>query len=75
MTLRQMIAPPHLLGRVNATLHVIGRGAIPFGALVGGFLGDAIGLRPTLMVAAGGIAIGAVWLARSPIASERSSET
>ena len=38
----------HLLGRVNATLHVVERGAIPFGALAGGVLGDAIGLRPTL---------------------------
>jgi MFS family permease len=75
MTLRQMLAPPQLVGRVNATLHVIGRGAIPFGALVGGLLGDAIGLRPTLLVSAGGIAIGAAWLARSPIASERVSET
>jgi len=54
----------HLLGRVNATLHVVERGAIPFGALAGGVLGDAIGLRPTLLVAAAGIAHGAVWVAR-----------
>jgi MFS family permease len=73
MTVRQMIAPPQLLGRVNATLQVIGRGAIPFGALVGGFLGDAIGLRPTLLVAAAAIAVGSVWLARSLIATERTA--
>jgi hypothetical protein len=30
-------------------------------------LGDAIGVRPTLFVAAGGITLGAVWLARSGI--------
>lgn len=67
LTLRQVSTPDHLLGRVNATLHVIARGVIPFGALAGGALGDAIGLRPTLLVAAGGIMLGAVWLARAAI--------
>ena len=71
LTVRQLITPPHLLGRVNATLHVLGRGVIPFGALAGGMLGDAIGLRPTLLLAAGGIALGAVWLASSGLARAR----
>ena len=71
LTLRQVSTPDHLLGRVNATLHVISRGVIPFGALAGGALGDAIGLRPTLLVAAGGITLGAVWLARGVIWSVR----
>jgi Na+/melibiose symporter-like transporter len=65
LTLRQLNTPDHLLGRVNATLHVIGRGVIPFGALAGGLLGDAIGLRPTLLLAAAGIVLGSLWLARS----------
>jgi predicted MFS family arabinose efflux permease len=60
LTVRQVTTPPHLLGRVNATLHVVERGVIPFGALVGGLLGDAIGPRPTLLVAAAGIARGAI---------------
>jgi hypothetical protein len=64
LTLRQVTTPDHLLGRVNATMHVIARGVVPFGALAGGALGDAIGLRPTLFVAAGGILLGAFWLAR-----------
>jgi predicted MFS family arabinose efflux permease len=71
LTLRQVTTPPHLLGRVNATLHVVERGVIPFGALAGGMLGDAIGLRPTLLVAAAGIALGAVWVARSGSLRER----
>ena len=65
LTLRQLATPPRLLGRVNATLHTFERGAIPFGALAGGMLGDAIGLRPTLLVAAVGIALGAILVARS----------
>ena len=71
LTLRQLSTPPRLLGRVNATLHVVERGVIPFGALAGGMLGDAIGLRPTLLVAAAGIALGAVWVARSGLLRER----
>jgi len=65
LTLRQVTTPPHLLGRVNATLHVVERGVIPFGAIAAGLLGDAIGLRPTLLLAAVGIAIGAIWAGRS----------
>ena len=71
LTLRQVTTPPHLLGRVNATLHVVERGVIPFGALAGGMLGDAIGLRPTLLVAAAGIALGTIWAARSRLLRQR----
>jgi Na+/melibiose symporter-like transporter len=67
LTIRQRATPPQLLGRVNATLHVVERGVIPFGAVAGGMLGDAIGVRPTLVVAALGIALGTVWLIRSGV--------
>jgi predicted MFS family arabinose efflux permease len=63
LTLRQMSTPDELLGRVNATMRVIEQGVIPFGALAGGMLASAIGVRPTLLVAAAGIGIGAVWVA------------
>jgi len=71
LTLRQVTTPPHLLGRVNATLHVVERGVIPFGALACGMLGDAIGLRPTLLVAAAGVALGTIWAARSGLLRQR----
>jgi hypothetical protein len=59
------ITPLPLLRRVNATMHIIARGLIPFSALAGGILGDVVGLRPTLIVAAVGITVSALWLARS----------
>ena len=71
LTLRQVTTSEHMLGRVNATLHVIGRGVIPFGALAGGLLGDAIGLRQTLLLAAVGIMLVSLWLARSLSTVER----
>ena len=65
LTLRQVTTPAALRGRVNATMHIVARGVIPFGAVAGGILGDAVGLRPTLLLAAIGITLSAVWLARS----------
>lgn len=53
ISLRQAITPDHLLGRVNATRRVLVFGAIPVGALLGGALGEALGLRTTIWIAAG----------------------
>jgi MFS family permease len=47
---RQSICPPELLGRMNASVRWIVWGTLPLGALFGGLLGTAIGLRPTLFV-------------------------
>jgi MFS family permease len=53
-SLRQAITPEPLQGRMNATMRFIVWGTIPLGALLGGALGDIIGLRPTLIVSAVG---------------------
>ena len=42
LTLRQVASPDHLLGRVNATLHVVEKGLVPFGALAGGALAPVL---------------------------------
>jgi MFS family permease len=56
---RQAICPPELLGRMNASVRWIVWGTMPIGALFGGAIGTAIGLRPTLFVGAiGGWAAG-----------------
>ena len=67
ISLRQTITPDRLLGRVTAGMQLMTGGVGPLGALVGGALGGAIGLRPTLVVAAlGGGLLGAWWLLRLP---------
>src|ERR1019366_8352223 len=48
LTYRQVITPPALLGRMNAAVRWIVWGTLPLGGLVGGALGTAIGIRPTL---------------------------
>lgn len=45
-----------MLGRVNATMSVLIMGLFPLGALVGGVLGELIGLRGTLWCA-GAVAV------------------
>lgn len=48
--LRQSIVPNELLGRVHATFRVFSYGAIPLGAILGGWLADAFGLRVPFLV-------------------------
>jgi MFS family permease len=63
VSLRQRIVPPHVLGRVNAGMELLARGVFPLGALLGGYLGMRLGVRPTLALAAGGILLSSLWLA------------
>jgi MFS family permease len=56
VSLRQAITPMRMQGRMNATMRFMVWGTMPVGSLVGGTLGNTIGLRPTLWVAAiGGV--------------------
>ena len=50
VSLRQRIIPDHLFGRVNSVYRFIGWGSIPIGAILGGILADAFGLRSTFFV-------------------------
>jgi MFS family permease len=52
VSFRQGLCPPHLLGRMNATMRFLVWGTMPLGGLLGGVLGQTIGVRRTLLVAA-----------------------
>ena len=54
VSLRQAITPGRMQGRMNATMRFVVWGTLPIGALVGGALGGALGLRQTLWIAAFG---------------------
>ena len=74
-SLLQTIVPDRLQGRVNASLHVLEQSAMLLGLLVGGFLGQAIGLRPTLFVGISGALLAVLWLYFSPIRAMRDFPT
>lgn len=52
ISLRQSITPMQLMGRMNATIRFIIWGTVPIGAFLGGWLGENIGIRNTLFIAA-----------------------
>jgi predicted MFS family arabinose efflux permease len=66
-SLRQAMTPDALQGRVNATSRVLAGAAAPVGALLGGVLGDGIGLRATLAVGGLGVALAGLWIVMSPV--------
>jgi len=69
--LRQALVPDRLRGRATATSRVLVTGLIPLGALLGGLLGEVIGLRATLVVAALGELLAAFWIWNSPLRTMR----
>jgi Na+/melibiose symporter-like transporter len=54
VSLRQAITPERMQGRMNATMRFIVWGTIPFGGILGGFLGGVIGLDETIWIGAVG---------------------
>ncbi len=67
VSFRQAVTPDHLLGRMNASIRFLVWGVIPLGGLLGGALGELIGLRATLLVTAVGMVLSPVWVIASPL--------
>jgi MFS family permease len=67
LSYRQAITPARLMGRMNAAVRWIVWGTMPLGALIGGALGTAIGIRPTLWIAFIGSWAAGFWVYFSPL--------
>jgi predicted MFS family arabinose efflux permease len=50
ISMRQVVTPDHMLGRMTATMRFLTVASVPVGTLFGGLLGEVIGLRATLGV-------------------------
>jgi MFS family permease len=61
------VTPDDARGRQAGAYSAVNYGIRPLGALVGGWLGTALGLRPTLAVAGIAGTLAAVWLLASPV--------
>jgi MFS family permease len=66
-SLRQAICPANIQGRVSATMRFLSAGTVPLGSITGGILGDLLGLRLAIGVAAAGVLLAPFWLIFSPI--------
>ncbi|MCX6043658.1 MAG: MFS transporter [Chloroflexi bacterium] len=60
ISLRQIVTPEHLLGRVNVTARMIAWGGAPFGAIVGGALAEIFDIRVAYAIMAVGVLVSAV---------------
>jgi MFS family permease len=63
-TLRQALTPDRLLGRVVASFRLVGIGALPIGALLGGWVARATGLRTPYFISSFLIALAAILVHR-----------
>jgi MFS family permease len=64
VSMRQREVPAEIFGRVNSVYRMLGWGTRPLGALAGGIVAEAAGLRAPFIV--GGILRGAIFLALLP---------
>jgi predicted MFS family arabinose efflux permease len=67
VTVRQASVPNHLQGRVVGTIRTVVIATTPIGAMLGGALGEYLGLVPTLLIggAIGALAVG--WVLAGPV--------
>lgn len=72
---RQTVTPPHLQGRTNATMRATNRAMVVVAAPLSGALAVAVGYRPVLWGAVCGMALVALWFARTPMMRAGIDET
>lgn len=71
VSLRQAVTPIPLQGRMNGAMNSLEIGLVPIGALIGGVLGQTIGMREVLFLAAAGEIAAVLWVLFSPVWSQR----
>jgi MFS family permease len=67
VSLRQAVTPDRLLGRMNASYRFLTYGVVPLGALLGGALGELLGLRGAVAVGAVGSLLAVPWTLLPPL--------
>lgn len=71
VSLRQAVTKETLLGRVIASSEFFGLGATLAGSILGGMVGEIIGVRTMLFISAFGTVFSATWLVLSPVRAMR----
>jgi MFS family permease len=71
LTMRQRVCPPRLLGRMNASIRFAVWGVMPLAALASGYLGEHLGLVPTMLIGAAGSFLATAPVLFSPLRTMR----
>ncbi|MGW7418919.1 MFS transporter [Streptomyces sp. NPDC054813] len=71
VTFRQSITPDRLLGRVSAFNRLLVWSTLPLGAVLGGLLGQLLGVRTTLWIAGIATTLSFLWIYCSPLRTLR----
>nr|WP_246214342.1 MFS transporter [Modestobacter muralis] len=71
VSFRQRLCPPGLLGRMNASVRFIVYGTMPVGGLLGGVLGEWLGVLPALWTATAGGFVACLPVLLSPLLTMR----
>ncbi|TWJ21258.1 MFS transporter [Micromonospora endolithica] len=67
ITVRQLLTPDALQGRVNTTGRMVAWGGTPFGALIGGLAADTYGVRVAYLVLAVPVVLSLALVTASPV--------
>ena len=67
VSFRQRLCPPALLGRMNASVRFLVFGTMPLGGVLGGVLGEWLGVVPALWVAVAGSGLACLPVVLSPL--------
>lgn len=67
VTLRQVVTPDRLLGRMNASYRLVLFGTAPPGAFIAGVLGQSLGLHMALVIAVIAFPATILWTVSSPV--------
>ncbi|MFF7412601.1 MFS transporter [Streptomyces lydicus] len=71
VSFQQSYCPPPLLGRLIASSAFLNYGTLPLGALLGGALGSALGVRTAMWIMTAGVPLAALILLFSPVRTVR----
>jgi len=67
VSLRQSLVPIRLQGRLNATMRFLVWGTLPIGSVIGGAIGQILGVYVSIVIAAVGGVLAVPWVFFSPV--------
>lgn len=71
VSLRQMLTPDRLQGRMNSVFRTVFWGAWPLGNVLGGYAGSVLGLVPAILIGGAGFLIFAIAILFTPLRAAR----